>query len=238
MAASQGYGQIIGDGLWTNNQALVALLGLCPLLATTTSATNGLGMGLATTAVVVLSNVSVSLIRNLVRPEVRLPVFVLVIASFVTAVELVTQAFFYDLYLVLGLFIPLIVTNCLIIGRAEAFASKHRVDRALIDGLAMGLGFTLVLMTLGGIRELLGQGTLFYQAHLLLGDWARGLTLKLGEDFHGALIAILPPGAFIGLGLLIALKNLIDQRAQERAKRRAVRQAASAESPPAGSATA
>jgi Na+-translocating ferredoxin:NAD+ oxidoreductase subunit E len=219
MAAANGYGQLVGDGLWGNNQALVALLGLCPLLATTTSATNGLGMGLATTAVLALSSVTVSLIRNLVRPEVRLPVFVLVIASFVTAVELTMQAYFYELYLVLGLFIPLIVTNCTIIGRAEAFASKNRVDRALVDALAMGIGFTLVLTTLGALRELVGQGTLFNQAHLLLGEAARGLTLKLGSDFKGALVAILPPGAFIGLGLLIALKNLIDQRARRRAPR-------------------
>ena len=221
MAVDKGYGQIIGDGLWGNNQALVALLGLCPLLATTTSATNGLGMGLATTAVLALSNVTVSLIRNLVRPEVRLPVFVLVIASFVTIVELTMQAYFYNLYLVLGLFIPLIVVNCTIIGRAEAFASKNRVDRALVDALAMGIGSTLVLTTLGGLRELVGQGTLFNQAHLLLGEAARGLTVKLGEGFHGALIAILPPGAFIGLGLLIALKNLIDQRARHAVRRHA-----------------
>ncbi|WP_200386893.1 electron transport complex subunit E [Thiocapsa imhoffii] len=220
MAAPQSYGRIVGDGLWSNNQALVALLGLCPLLAVTTSATNGLGMGLATTAVLVLSNVTVSLIRHLVRPEVRLPVFVLVIASFVTTVELSMQAYFYDLYLVLGLFIPLIVTNCAIIGRAEAFASKNRVDRALLDAIAMGIGFTLVLVALGGMREFAGQGTLFYQANLLLGDAASQLSLSLGDDFQGALIAILPPGAFIGLGLLIALKNLVDQRVQ-RAKRRA-----------------
>lgn len=219
MASNSGYGHLVGDGLWGNNQALVALLGLCPLLATTTSATNGLGMGLATTAVLALSSVAVSLIRNLVRPEVRLPVFVLVIASFVTAVELTMQAYFYELYLVLGLFIPLIVTNCTIIGRAEAFASKNRVDRALVDALAMGIGFTLVLMTLGGLRELVGQGTLFNQAHLLLGEAARGLTLKLGADYKGALVAILPPGAFIGLGLLIALKNLIDQWARRRVPR-------------------
>ena len=221
MAVDKGYGQIIGDGLWGNNQALVALLGLCPLLATTTSATNGLGMGLATTAVLALSNVTVSLIRNLVRPEVRLPVFVLVIASFVTIVELTMQAYFYNLYLVLGLFIPLIVVNCTIIGRAEAFASKNRVDRALVDALAMGIGSTLVLTTLGGLRELVGQGTLFNQAHLLLGEAARGLTVKLGEGFHGALIAILPPGAFIGLGLLVALKNLINQRARHAVRRHA-----------------
>ena len=219
--AQKGYGSIIGDGLWSNNQALVALLGLCPLLATTTSATNGLGMGLATTAVLILSNVSISLIRNLVRPEVRLPVFVLVIASFVTAVEQVMQAYFYSLYQVLGLFIPLIVTNCLIIGRAEAFASKNRADRALVDAIAMGLGFTLALMVLGGMRELIGQGTLFHQAELLLGETARGLSVSLGEHFQGALIAILPPGAFIGLGLLIAAKNLLDKRLARRAPAKA-----------------
>jgi electron transport complex protein RnfE len=226
MSAPPGYGRIIRDGLWGNNQALVALLGLCPLLATTTSATNGLGMGIATLVVLTSSNVTVSLIRNLVRPEVRIPVYVVVIASFVTMVELTMQAFFFDLYQVLGLFISLIVVNCIIIGRAEAFASKNRVDRALVDGLAMGLGSTLVLTTLGGLRELVGQGTLFHQAHLLLGDWGRDLSLSLGDSFHGALAAILPPGAFIGLGLLIALKNVIDHRLKER-KARGVRVAAS-----------
>jgi electron transport complex protein RnfE len=211
----------VGDGLWNNNQALVALLGLCPLLATTTSATNGLGMGLATTAVFVLSNVTISLIRNLVRPEIRLPVFVLVIASFVTAVELGMQAYFFELHKVLGLFIPLIVTNCAIIGRAEAFASKTKVDNALVDGLSMGFGFTLALMTLGGLREFVGQGTLFHQAHLLLGESAQALSLSLGAGFEGVLLAILPPGAFIGLGMLIALKNLIDKRLHRRRAERA-----------------
>jgi Na+-translocating ferredoxin:NAD+ oxidoreductase subunit E len=217
MSAPQSYGHIFSGGIWSNNQMLVALLGLCPLLATTTSATNGLGMGLATTTVIVCSNGTVSLVRNLVRPEIRIPVFVLVIASFVTLVELIMQAFFYDLYQVLGLFISLIVVNCMIIGRAEAFASKNRVDRALLDGLAVGLGATLVLTTLGALREFVGQGTLFHQADLLLGDWAKAISLSLGEGFQGALIAILPPGAFIGLGLMIALKNLIDQRAKRRA---------------------
>ncbi len=217
--ASPSYSAIVGDGLWRQNQALVALLGLCPLLATTTSATNGLGMGLATTAVLIMSNVAISLIRNLMRPEVRLPVFVLVIASFVTAVELVMQAYFYDLYVVLGIFIPLIVTNCVIIGRAEAFASRNRADRALVDGLSMGLGFTLVLTTLGAIREFLGQGTLFHQADLLFGEGARLFELSLGEGFQGALLAILPPGAFIALGLLIALKNLLDKALARREAR-------------------
>lgn len=231
MSAPPSPQQILKGGLWDNNQMLVALLGLCPLLATTTSATNGLGMGLATTAVLVCSNGTVSLIRHLVRPEIRIPVFVLVIASFVTLVELLMQAFFYDLYRVLGLFIALIVVNCIIIGRAEAFASKNRLDRALLDGLAVGLGATLVLTTLGGLRELIGQGTLFHQADLLLGDWARVLSLNLGPQFQGALIAILPPGAFIGLGLLIALKNLIDQALRRRQARTGSRSLSAAPSP-------
>jgi electron transport complex protein RnfE len=216
MADPKSFKDIVYDGLWHNNQGLVALLGLCPLLATSNSAINGLGLGLATTLVLTGSNIIVALIRNLVRPEVRLPVFVLVIASLVTAVELAMQAWFYELYKVLGIFIPLIVTNCIIIGRAEAFASKTSLDRAIADALAMGVGFTLVLFALGSLRELLGQGTLFSQAHLMFGEAARGFALTLGPDFHGALLAILPPGAFIGLGLLIALKNLIDKRVEAR----------------------
>ena len=209
--ASLSYPAIIGDGFWRQNQALVALLGLCPMLATTTSATNGLGMGLATTTVLVLSNLVISLIRDLMRAEIRLPVFVLVIASFVTAVELVMQAYFYQLYLMLGIFIPLIVTNCIIVGRAESFASRNPVVPALADGCAMGLGYTLVLTVLGGLREFLAQGTLFYQADILFGEGARVLSFSLGDGFHGALLAILPPGAFITLGFLIALKNILDK---------------------------
>ncbi len=216
--ANPSYGSLIGDGLWRQNQALVALLGLCPLMATTTSATNGLGMGLATTTVLILSNLVISLIRNLVSPVVRLPVFVLVIAAFVTAVELVMQAY-------LGLFIPLIVTNCMILGRAEAFASRHALAPALVDGLAMGIGFTLALTLLGAIREFLGQGTLFYQADLLFGEAASILSLSMGEGFHGALLAILPPGAFIALGLLIALKNVIDKALARRKAASALRAA-------------
>jgi electron transport complex protein RnfE len=210
------YREIVSDGLWNNNQALVALLGLCPLLAVTSSAVNGLGLGLATTLVLTLSNTTVSLIRNLVRPEIRLPVFVLVIASFVTAVELSMNAWFHGLYKVLGIFIPLIVTNCAIIGRAEAFAAHNPVPRALADGLSIGIGFTLVLVTLGGLRELVGQGTLFADMHLMFGEGARGLRLSLGDDYPGVLLAILPPGAFLGLGFLIALKNVIDDRLKKR----------------------
>lgn len=234
MSAHKPYSEIIYDGLWSNNQALVALLGLCPLLAVTSTAINGLGLGLATVAVLTLSNATVSLIRNFVRPEVRLPVFVLVIASFVTAVELTMQAWFFELYKVLGIFIPLIVTNCAIIGRAEAFASKNRLDRAIADGLAMGIGFTLVLVILGGLRELVGQGTLFSQAHLMFGEAARGFAISLGEDFKGALLAILPPGAFIGLGLLIALKNVIDKRIELRRAARITEPAEAQAAPAAG----
>ncbi|HEY5791333.1 MAG TPA: electron transport complex subunit E [Gammaproteobacteria bacterium] len=214
--AEVAYGRIVRDGFWTNNPGMVQLLGLCPLLAVTGSVVNGLGLGLATLLVLVGSNVTVSLIRGIVRSEVRIPVFVLVIAAFVTAVELLMNAFLYDLYKVLGIFIPLIVTNCVIIGRAESFASRHAPGRALLDALAMGAGFTAALVALGALRELLGQGTLLAQIGLLLGDGASGLTLTVIPDYRGFLLAALPPGAFIGLGLLVALKNVIDQRLERR----------------------
>lgn len=210
------YSKLVKDGIWNNNAALVALLGLCPLLAVTNTAINGLGLGLATLAVLIGSNLTISLIRNIVRQEVRLPIFVLVIASFVTAVELSMNAFLYDLYKVLGIFIPLIVTNCAIIGRAEAFASKNNLFDSLVDALAVGFGFALVLIVLGGAREMIGSGTLFSQAHLMFGEAARGLTISLGDDFKGMLLAILPPGAFIGLGFMLAAKNWIDQRNKEK----------------------
>lgn len=213
---SDAYGKIALDGLWINNPGLVQLLGLCPLLAVTGTVVNGLGLGLATTLVLIISNLIVSLIRDWVRPEVRIPIFVLVIASAVTAIELAMNAYFHELYLVLGIFIPLIVTNCAIIGRAEAFASRNSSPRAFVDGLSMGLGFTLVLVILGGMRELLGRGTLLSQAELMFGEGAEALTVTLLHDYQGFLLAILPPGAFIGLGLLIALKNLIDKRLEDR----------------------
>jgi len=212
-----GYKDIVRDGLWSNNVGLVQLLGLCPLLAVTGTLINGLGLGLATLVTLVASNVIISLIRKLVRPEVRIPVFVLVIASVVTVIELTMSAYLYGLYKVLGIFIPLIVTNCSIIGRAEAFASRNSVGRAFTDGLSMGLGFLLVLVTLGGLREAVGQGTLLSGAHLMFGEAARGWTLTLIHNYEGFLLAILPPGAFLGLGLLIALKNLIERRAKQRA---------------------
>jgi electron transport complex protein RnfE len=219
--ADANYGKIAKDGLWDNNVALVQILGLCPLLAVTSTAINGLGLGIATTLVLVASNLTVSLIRHLVRPEVRIPVFVLVIASFVTAVQLAMNAFFHDLYKVLGIFIPLIVTNCSILGRAEAFASKNTVGKSVVDGLTMGIGFAAVLVVLGAMREIIGFGTLFAQAHMMFGEAARWLTVTVIEDYRGFLLAILPPGAFIGLGLLIAVKNLIEQRAEKRARQAA-----------------
>ena len=206
------HADITRDGLWRNNVALVQLLGLCPLLAVTSTVINGLGLGIATLITLVLSNSIVSLIRGFVRSEVRLPVFVLIIASVVTIVELGIKALFYDLYLVLGIFIPLIVTNCAIIGRAEGFASRNPVGPAALDGLMMGLGFLAVLVLLGALREITGFGTLFAQAHLMFGEVARGWVVEINPDYPGFLLAVLPPGAFFGLALLIVVKNWFDLR--------------------------
>ena len=213
MSNNIDYSKISWDGLWHNNPALVQLLGLCPLLAVSNTLINGLSLGIATTMVLVGSNVSVSLIRHWIPREIRIPVFVMMIASFVTNTQLLMNAFTYELYLTLGIFIPLIVTNCAIIGRAEAFASKHRMFPSFIDGLTQGIGFAMVLTLLGGIRELLGQGSLFSGAELLLGDWAKSLTLQLYHVNQPFLFALLPPGAFFALGLLIAAKNHIQSRA-------------------------
>ncbi|BDZ74823.1 MULTISPECIES: electron transport complex subunit E [Methylophaga] len=206
------YYQIVKEGLWKNNPALVQLLGLCPLLAVTNTVINGLGLGLATILTLVASNGLISLLRNQIPDEARLPVFVMIIASIVTIIELSMNAWFHDLYIILGIFIPLIVTNCSIIGRAEAFAARNSVGPALLDGLMMGIGFTAVLVVLGGMRELIGQGTLFSQAELMFGDIAKNFTITVIDDYRGFLLALLPPGAFIGLGLIVALKNVIDAR--------------------------
>lgn len=209
---TDSYTHISGQGLWKNNIGFVQLLGLCPLLATSSTVINALGLGLATTLVLFASNTTVSLIRNAVKPEIRIPAFMMIIASFVTAIDLAMNAWLHDLHKVLGIFIPLIVTNCAILGRAEAYASRTTVDRAALDGVMMGLGFTFALLSLGALREVIGQGTLLANAHLMFGEAARGWTITLISDYRGFLLAILPPGAFLGLGLLIAMKNIIDAR--------------------------
>lgn len=186
-------------GLWRDNAVFRLLLGLCPALAVTTSAENGLGMGLATTFVLVCSNIVVSSLRKLIPAKVRIPSFIVVIASFVTVVQLCMEAFFYDLYKALGIFIPLIVVNCLILGRAEAFASKNRLTPAVVDGVGMGLGFTLALFVLGAVRELFGSGSLLGYA-------------VFGAAYQPLLLMILPPGAFIAMGLLLAAMNKFDAR--------------------------
>lgn len=206
------YRDIAWQGLWKNNPGLVQLLGLCPLLAVTATLTNAIGLGLATLVVLVGSNILVSLVRDYVPKEIRIPVFVMIIAALVTCVQLLINAYAYGLYLSLGIFLPLIVTNCVIIGRAEAFASRNTVSKAAFDGLMMGLGFTLVLMVLGACREILGQGTLFDGANLLLGEWAADLTIHFWQVDTNFLLAMLPPGAFIAMGFLIAAKNIIDDK--------------------------
>ncbi len=211
--------ELTRQGLWENNPALVQLLGLCPLLAVTASITNAMGLGLATLFVLVGSNVTVSLVRQWVPQEIRIPVFVMVIATFVTIIQLLMNAYVYELYQSLGIFIPLIVTNCAIIGRAEAYASKNPWSKAAFDGLVMGVGFALVLMLLGGMREIIGNGTLFDGAELLLGDWAAQLRIELFEVNYPLLLAILPPGAFIGLGFIIAGKNWIDAKREAKAEK-------------------
>ncbi|UPW20496.1 electron transport complex subunit E [Agarivorans sp. TSD2052] len=208
------YKKLAWQGLWKNNPGLVQLLGLCPLLAVTSTLTNALGLGLATMLVLVASNTTVSLIRKWVAKEIRIPVFVMVIASFVTCIQLLMNAYTYGLYQNLGIFIPLIVTNCIIIGRAEAFAARNQVKAAAFDGLMMGLGFGLVLALVGAIRELLGNGSLFYGIELLLGDWASFLYVQLIDFNEHFLVAVLPPGAFLVMGFIIALKNIIDNRVQ------------------------
>ncbi|WP_300178842.1 electron transport complex subunit E [uncultured Aliivibrio sp.] len=208
--------ELLKNGLWDNNPALVQLLGLCPLLAVSATVTNALGLGIATTLVLIGSNLIVSLVRQWIPQEVRIPVFVMIIASLVTCVQLLMNAYAYGLYLSLGIFIPLIVTNCIIIGRAEAFASKNDPIPAILDGLWMGLGMTAVLVLLGAMREVLGNGTLFDGADLLLGDWATVLRIELFQVDSHFLLAMLPPGAFLGVGFLIALKNIIDKRISDR----------------------
>ncbi len=203
--------EISRQGLWHNNPALVQLLGLCPLLAVSNSVVNAFGLGLATLLVLIGSNMTVSLLRSQISETIRLPALVLIIAGFVTAAELLLQAYAYPLYLSLGIFIPLIVTNCTILGRAVSFASRNPLLPSLLDGLMQGLGFALVLLVLGALRELAGTGALFANMDMLL-PFAESWEITVFRNYPGFLLALLPPGAFIFTGLLLALKNYIDQR--------------------------
>ncbi len=211
------YGRITRDGLWDNNIVFAQILGMCPTMAVTSSATNGLGMGLATTAVLLASNALVSSVRHLITPDVRIPVYIVLIATLVTLVDVSLNAWAHDLYKVLGLYIALIVANCAVLGRAEAFAQKAGVGEAAMDGLMMGLGFTFALTLIGGIREVIGAGTLFANAHLLLGPAFSFLETTVIPEYKGYLLMILPPGGFLVLGFLLAGKRVLDARRAEKA---------------------
>lgn len=204
------YGRIVRDGLWENNGVLSMLLGMCPAMAMTSTATNGLGMGLATAVVMAASGLLVGIFRNYIAQEVRIPVFILIIASMVTLVDLVMNAWMHELYKVLGLFIPLIVSNCLPLARLEAFAAREKPLPAFMDSLFMGLGFTLALTAIGAVREVVGSGTLFADAALLLGPGFQFMEMRLLPADMGILLMILPPGGFLVLGLLVVAKRLLD----------------------------
>ena len=206
--------EVIVQGLWKNNSALVQLLGMCPLLAVTTTLVNGVMLSLATIIVMAVANVAVASLRNLIPHEIRIPVFILVVAALVTVVDLIFNAYFHELYLVLGIFIPLIVTNCIVLARVEAFANKNPPLQSLLDGVFMGIGLLWTLALLGGLRELIGGGTLFAGIDMVF-PGVHGLQL-LPADYPGFLLAVLPPGAFILLGLLIAWKNWAEARAAAR----------------------
>ncbi|MCW2473831.1 MULTISPECIES: electron transport complex subunit E [unclassified Symbiopectobacterium] len=214
--------RLLVQGLWKNNSALVQLLGMCPLLAVTSTATNALGLGLATTLVLTCTNAAISAMRRWVPSEIRIPIYVMIIAAVVSSVEMLINAYAYGLYQSLGIFIPLIVTNCLVIGRAEAYAAQNPVALSALDGFAMGMGATCTMFVLGSLRELLGNGTLFDGADLLLGNWAKVLRIEVIHVDTPFLLAMLPPGAFIGLALLLAAKYLIDEKMK---RRRAVSEA-------------
>ncbi len=200
------------DGFWKQNPGVVQLLGLCPTLAVTTSVINGLSLGIATAIVMALSNASVSPIRKFIPTEIRVPVFILIIAALVTIIDFSIHAFIQPLYKALGIFIPLIVTNCIVLARVESFAAKNKTTPSFFDGLFMGLGLAMVLTFLGALRELFGKGTLLSGIDLILGPSANNLVIHFFGNYQGFLLAILPPGAFIGLACLIALKNRIEAR--------------------------
>ena len=203
---------IIQNGLWKQNPGTVQLLGLCPTLADTSTAVNGLTLGILTAMVMALNNASVAPVRRFIPDEIRIPVFILIIAAQVTVVDLLMNAYAHSMHNVLGIFIPLIVTNCIVLARVEAFAAKNPTTPSALDGFMMGLGLAMVLTLLGGMRELAGKGTVFSNMDLLFGPEAKTWLLQVIPDYQGFLLAILPPGAFIGLGLLIAGHNWVEQR--------------------------
>jgi Na+-translocating ferredoxin:NAD+ oxidoreductase subunit E len=212
------YREIATAGLWKQNVILTQVLGLCPLLATSTSMVNAVSLGLATIVVMALANLAISSLRTFIPYEIRIPVFILIIAALVTVVDLAFNAWLHDLYLVLGIFIPLIVTNCIVLARVEAFAAKNPVGASTADGIMMGVGFVWVIGLLGLIREFVGQGTVFSGIEMLVPTLHAIQVLP--EDYPGFLVAMLPPGAFFVLGLMIAGRNWLDARANERARRR------------------
>ena len=204
---------MVKDGLWDNNGVFSMLLGMCPTMAMTTSATNGFGMGLATAVVMAASGLLVAIFRNYITTEVRIPVYILIVAAMVTVVDLTMNAWMHELYKVLGLFIPLIVSNCLPLARLEAFAAKQPPMPAFLDGLFMGLGFTIALTVIGAVREIIGSGTLFADASLLLGPSFKAIELHLLPAHMNVLMMILPPGGFIATGLMVVGKRVLDLRA-------------------------
>lgn len=220
------YRDIAHNGLWKQNAILAQLLGLCPLLAVSNTLVNAVSLGLATILVMAVANLAVSLLRGFIPYEIRIPIFILIIAALVTVVDLLFNAFLHDLYLVLGIFIPLIVTNCIVLARVEAFAAKQAAPLALFDGIVMGVGFVWVIGLLGGLRELFGQGTLFAGIEMIVPGWQAVQILP--ADYAGFLLALLPPGAFFILGLMIAARNWLEHRANERAKARLLAQQAAA----------
>lgn len=206
------YKEITLNGIWKQNPGVVQLLGLCPTLAVTTSVVNGVSLGLATVLVMAAANGAISPVRKYVPNEIRVPVFILVIAALVTVIDLSINAFAHPLHKVLGIFIPLIVVNCIVLARVESFAAKNAPIPSILDGFMMGIGLTLVLGLLGGMREVVGKGTLFSGLDLVFGPYAKQFVLTVIPDYHGFLLAVLPPGAFLGLGLLIAARNWLDIR--------------------------
>jgi len=213
---AQEFKDIFYNGLWKQNAGVVQLLGLCPLLAISNSVVNAVSLGLATTLVMTVASAATAPIRQIIPNEARIPVFILIIAVLVTAVQYVMNAYLYSLYVVLGIFIPLIVTNCIVLARIEAFASKNPALDSALDGFAMGLGLTAVLAVLGGVREIFGHGTLLSGIDMVFGEAAKSWVITVVPDYHGFLLAILPPGAFIVLGMLIALKNWLNLRAEQK----------------------